>query len=180
MASVQLCLTSMASRLLLCKVTSACEGSTDLRTYRECAADRNSHRPTATRQLAAPSLGFVDAKALTSPGFSTILRHPSVVLCDYSAISTCVIRKHWDDAGPLSASRSHACLSRALSSRHFAATGDLFQEAAASVSRASVRMRSTMARRPLERCGVRCSRNPNSSNTAIASVDRISCGVRPE
>ena len=44
--------------------------------------------------------------------------------------------------------------------------------AAASASRASERMRSTMARRPLERCGVRCSRKPNSSNTAIASVDK--------
>ena len=53
-------------------------------------------------------------------------------------------------------------------------------EAAASASRASERMRSTMERRPLERCGVRCSRNPNSSNTASASVARICCGVRPE
>ena len=53
-------------------------------------------------------------------------------------------------------------------------------QAAASASRASERMRSTIERRPLERCGVRCSRNPNSSNTASASVERISCGVRPE
>src|SRR4029079_11884689 len=53
-------------------------------------------------------------------------------------------------------------------------------EAAASASRASERMRSTMERRPLERCGVRCSRNPNSSNTASASVARLCCGVRPE
>src|SRR4029450_9610734 len=52
--------------------------------------------------------------------------------------------------------------------------------AASSASRASERMRSTMERRPLERCGVRCSRNPNSSKTAIASVARICCGVRPE
>ncbi len=57
---------------------------------------------------------------------------------------------------------------------------DAPQEALASASRASERMRSTMARRPLERCGVRCSRNPNSSNTAIASVARICCGVWPE
>ena len=54
------------------------------------------------------------------------------------------------------------------------------QEAAASASRASERMRSTMERRPFERCGVRWSRNPNSSNTASASVARICCGVRPE
>ena len=54
------------------------------------------------------------------------------------------------------------------------------QEAVASASRASERMRSTIARRPLERCGVRCSRNPNSSNTSIASVARMCCGVWPE
>ena len=51
-------------------------------------------------------------------------------------------------------------------------------EAAASASRASGRMRSTMARRPLERCGMRCSRKPNSSKTAGASDDKISGGVR--
>src|SRR4051794_27028921 len=54
------------------------------------------------------------------------------------------------------------------------------QEADASASRASERIRSTMALRPLDRCGVRCSRNPNSLNTAIASVARTSRGVRPE
>jgi predicted transcriptional regulator len=51
------------------------------------------------------------------------------------------------------------------------------QVAAASVSRASARIRSTIARKPLERCGVRCSRNPNSSNIAMASVERICFGV---
>ena len=54
------------------------------------------------------------------------------------------------------------------------------QTSSASASRASVRIRSTIERSPLERCGVKCSRNPNSSNTATASVDRICCGVRPE
>src|SRR6516165_9992107 len=53
-------------------------------------------------------------------------------------------------------------------------------DAVASAERASERMRSTMERNPLERCGVKCSRNPNSSNTAIASVARMSCGERPE
>src|SRR5438552_11450152 len=52
-----------------------------------------------------------------------------------------------------------------------------FQDTAASACRASARIRSTIERSPLERCGVRCSRNPNSSNSAIASVERISCGV---
>src|ERR1700721_2682092 len=53
----------------------------------------------------------------------------------------------------------------------------LSYEAAANASRASVRMRSTIERRPFERCGVRCSRNPNSLNMDIASVARICCGV---
>src|ERR1700689_743539 len=53
----------------------------------------------------------------------------------------------------------------------------LSYEAAANASRASVRMRSTIERRPFERCGVRCSRNPNSLNMEIASVARICCGV---
>src|SRR3954467_11127408 len=58
----------------------------------------------------------------------------------------------------------------------FSRTGNSFrgrQEAAASASRASEPMRSTMERRPLEPCGVRWSRNPNSSNEASASVERI-------
>src|SRR6266702_7995727 len=68
----------------------------------------------------------------------------------------------------------------ALAARILSTATVNFQEAAATASRASERMRSTMARRPLERCGVRCSRNPNSSNSAMASVARISCGLWPE
>src|SRR5262252_9018245 len=46
--------------------------------------------------------------------------------------------------------------------------------AVARAARASARMRSTMERNPLERCGVRCSRRPKLSNNAIASAERIS------
>ena len=38
----------------------------------------------------------------------------------------------------------------------------------------------TIDRKPFERCGVRCSRRPRPSNTAIASVDRISRAGFPE
>ena len=48
---------------------------------------------------------------------------------------------------------------------------------AASAARASVLMRSTIERNPFERCGVRCSRKPSCSNSATASVSRISRGV---
>ncbi len=48
--------------------------------------------------------------------------------------------------------------------------------AVASAARASARMRSTMERNPFERCGVRCSRRPSRSNTAIASAERMSRG----
>ena len=52
--------------------------------------------------------------------------------------------------------------------------------AAASAARASERMRSTMERKPLERCGVRCSRKPMLSNSLIASVTRMSLAALPE
>src|ERR1700730_3825210 len=52
--------------------------------------------------------------------------------------------------------------------------------AAASAACASVRMRSTMERNPFDRCGVRCSRRPRRSNTAIASVDRMARACWPE
>src|SRR6266568_988591 len=45
---------------------------------------------------------------------------------------------------------------------------------AASAVRASERIRSTMERKPFERCGVRCSRKPMPSNNLTASVFRIS------
>lgn len=45
---------------------------------------------------------------------------------------------------------------------------------------ASARMRSTMDRRPFERCGVRFSRRPIRSKSASASVARMSCALLPE
>jgi len=45
---------------------------------------------------------------------------------------------------------------------------------------ASALMRATIAAKPLERCGVKCSRKPNSSKIAAVSVARISRGVRPD
>jgi hypothetical protein len=53
-------------------------------------------------------------------------------------------------------------------------------QASAARRRASALMRSTMARTPFERCGVRCCDSPSRSNTAPALVTRISVGVRPE
>src|SRR6476659_7372712 len=52
--------------------------------------------------------------------------------------------------------------------------------ALASAARASARMRSTIERKPFERWGVRCSRRPSRSNSAIASADRISWAGLPE
>jgi DNA-binding transcriptional LysR family regulator len=54
------------------------------------------------------------------------------------------------------------------------------QTAAARAARASDLIRSTMERNPLERCGVRCSRSPSRSNSAMASAARTSRAVRPE
>jgi hypothetical protein len=45
---------------------------------------------------------------------------------------------------------------------------------------ASARMRSTMDRRPFERCGVRFSRRSIRSKSASASVARMSCALLPE
>jgi hypothetical protein len=45
---------------------------------------------------------------------------------------------------------------------------------------ASARMRSTMDRKPFERCGVRFSRSPIRSKSASASVARMSCALLPE
>ena len=50
----------------------------------------------------------------------------------------------------------------------------------ASAALASRRMRSTIERKPFERCGVRCSRSPSFSNKATASVARMSCAPLPE
>jgi hypothetical protein len=52
--------------------------------------------------------------------------------------------------------------------------------AGASAALASARMRSTMERKPFERCGVRFSRKPMRSNSASASVSRISRACLPE
>src|SRR6478672_9099253 len=49
-------------------------------------------------------------------------------------------------------------------------------DAAASAVRASLRIRSIIERSPLDRCGVRWSRKPNSSKIEAASVARISRG----
>jgi DNA-binding transcriptional LysR family regulator len=54
------------------------------------------------------------------------------------------------------------------------------QTVAARAVRASALMRSTMERKPLERCGVKCSRRPSRSNRAMASVAKTSRAVRPE
>jgi hypothetical protein len=54
------------------------------------------------------------------------------------------------------------------------------QAAAASAALASARMRSTIERKPFERCGVRFSRRPMRSNSAMASVARISAAPLPE
>src|SRR5215471_12034927 len=51
---------------------------------------------------------------------------------------------------------------------------------AANAARASDLRRSIIERNPLERCGVRCSRRPKRSNSAIASVERISFASLPE
>ena len=53
-------------------------------------------------------------------------------------------------------------------------------DASASALRASALTRSTMERRPFERCGVRCSRRPMRSNNATASVAMMSRAVLPE
>ena len=45
---------------------------------------------------------------------------------------------------------------------------------------ASARMRSTMDRRPFERCGVRFSRRQIRSKSLSASVARMSCALLPE
>jgi Domain of unknown function (DUF6456) len=50
----------------------------------------------------------------------------------------------------------------------------------ASAILASRRMRSTIERKPFERCGVRWSRSPSFSNKATASVDRMSLAPLPE
>ncbi len=52
--------------------------------------------------------------------------------------------------------------------------------AGASAALASARMRSTIDRRPFERCGVRFSRKPMRSNSFSASVARISRALLPE
>ena len=44
----------------------------------------------------------------------------------------------------------------------------------------SSEMRSIIERKPLERCGVRCSRRPSRLNSSTASVARISLACRPE
>jgi hypothetical protein len=54
------------------------------------------------------------------------------------------------------------------------------QDGCASAALASARMRSTMERKPLERCGVRCSRSPSRSNSSTASVARMSRACLPE
>jgi len=55
-----------------------------------------------------------------------------------------------------------------------------YTAAVARAERASERMRSTIERKPLERCGVRCSRKPNRSNSATASVARMSLAALSE
>ena len=50
----------------------------------------------------------------------------------------------------------------------------------ASAARASALIRSTMARRPLERCGVRCCARPRSENSGRASLATMSAAGRPE
>ena len=51
------------------------------------------------------------------------------------------------------------------------------QAQASASARASLRMRSTMEKKPFERCGVRCSSSPSSANSARASARRISSAV---
>jgi len=51
---------------------------------------------------------------------------------------------------------------------------------AANAALASVRIRSTMERKPFERCGVRFSRKPILSKSASASIARISLALLPE
>ena len=67
------------------------------------------------------------------------------------------------------------CTGKPLSS-HACRTAPTYQAGA----NASARMRSIIARTPLERWGVRCCSRPNSRNVARASVARISLGVRSE
>src|SRR5262249_45832606 len=54
------------------------------------------------------------------------------------------------------------------------------QAVLANAALASARIRSTMARNPFERCGVRWSRSPMRSNRATASVASISRAGLPE
>src|SRR6185369_7020376 len=62
---------------------------------------------------------------------------------------------------------------RALHKHASMSTNDGGQAARASAVLASVLIRSTIERKPFERCGVRCSRKPSFSNSATASVSRI-------
>ena len=66
--------------------------------------------------------------------------------------------------------RAHAGVERA--GRRVTAQAAVNQTVA-SAARASARTRSIIERRPLERCGVRCSRRPKRSNSSMASVSRM-------
>jgi Domain of unknown function (DUF6456) len=59
-----------------------------------------------------------------------------------------------------------------------ASAADAQCQAASARVRASERMRSTIEKKPLERCGVMCSLRPSSANRAPASVARMSLAVR--
>src|SRR5262249_62372294 len=72
-------------------------------------------------------------------------------------------------------------IERTLASRPMPRASALHRyAAAASAARASERIRSTMERKPFERCGVRCSRKPMPSNSLTASVFRICLALLPE
>ena len=90
------------------------------------------------------------------------------------------LARHYGYAGEAHG-RGHASIRTWLAEdAAFAVEVDNDQAAGASAALASAWMRSTMARKPFERCGVRFSRRPSRSNTAKASVARISRAPLPE
>ena len=73
--------------------------------------------------------------------------------------------------GALAARQADGPRPAAPAAREVARSGGTARAAARARARASALMRSTIERKPFERCGVRCSRRPSRSNSATASVD---------
>src|SRR5262249_1320042 len=82
--------------------------------------------------------------------------------------------------GPFPARQADGPRPAAPSSRTLAVSANVRQTATASADRASALIRSTIDLKPLDRCGVRCSRNPNRLNSAMASAPRMSRAGLPE